>query len=192
MSDTAPRAAVAAPAFASQRDQPATAADLFYPAFNAHDFDWMASLCTSDVSWKHPYLPGGIVRGLDAFMEVQHSMHRALPDVQIESHGGWISADRQFAFGVWTFAGTFVNPLDPPGWAPTNTRLENYGATLAELRDGLLCRMEDFTNVIPTARQIGALPREGGIGEAMGMAVQRLAAAWSRRRNPLPTILRNS
>ncbi len=178
-------------AAASRSSRPQTAADLFYPAFNAHDFDAMAALCTPDVSWKHPYLPGGIVRGLDAFMEVQRSMHRALPDVQIESHGGWIADDGRFAFGVWTFAGTFVEPLDPPGWAPTNTRLENYGATLAELRDGLLCRMEDFTNVIPTARQIGALPREGGIAEAFGMAMQRLAAARLRRRNPLPASLRD-
>ena len=173
-------------------DHPASAADLFYPAFNAHDFDAMAALCTPDVSWQHPYLPGGIVKGRDAFMEVQRSMHRALPDVQIESHGGWSSPDGRFAFGVWTFAGTFVEPLDPPGWAPTNTRLVNYGATLAELRDGLLCRIEDFTNVIPTARQIGALPPEGGLGERLGMVMQRLAAARLRRRNPLPTALRGS
>lgn len=71
-------------------------------------------------------------------------------------------------------------PLDPPGFAPIDGPIEFQTAEFSTLRDGLLSRHIVVLNMLDLARQIGAVPEAGGLGDRLGIWAQHVAAFRAR------------
>jgi hypothetical protein len=75
-----------------------------------------------------------------------------------------------------------TGPLDPPGFAPTGTRIQFEGDDHWEFRGDLVCRCRVLYDANDIAVQLGATPAPGSRGERLGVALQRLQARSARRR----------
>ena len=152
-------------------------------AVNAHDADGIAALCTEDVEWNDPAAVRPL-RGRAAVAEFHRlGMFRAVPDVRIEvTDGPYVLMDGSGIAVRASIAGTMSGPLDPPGFAATGTRVEFQTAEFSLIRDGLLARHSVILNMLELARQIGAFPDAGSLGERLGVAVQHASASVMRRR----------
>ncbi len=73
-----------------------------------------------------------------------------------------------------------TGPLNPPGFQPTGTFVEFETAEFSRLRAGVLCQHTVILDMLDLARQIGAVPKSGGVGERLGIKLQHLAAARMR------------
>ncbi len=126
-------------------------------------------------SWPTP------VRGRSVIRQLLTAVWRPLPDFGVELlHGPWLSEDgRSFAVHGRVF-GTMSGPLDPPGLAPTATRMSSeftgfYEFDGEQLRYGRV--MFDANDI---ARQLGALPPQGSVGEQLVVRMQRVQARGLR------------
>lgn len=73
--------------------------------------------------------------------------------------------------------------LDPPGFAPTGGLLEFETAEFSRFDDGgLLARHTVVLDMLGLARQIGAVPAAGSIGDRVGIWLQHRVAAARKRR----------
>lgn len=154
-----------------------------HAAVNAHDVDGIAALCTDDVEWMDP-AAGRPLRGRAEVADFHRlGMFRAIPDVRIEATDGPYLLPDGSGIAVRTLiSGTMRGPLAPPGFAATNTRVQFQTAEFSLLRDGLLARHTVVVNMLDLARQVGAFPAAGSLGERFGMAVQHVSASVMRRR----------
>jgi hypothetical protein len=73
-----------------------------------------------------------------------------------------------------------TGPLEPPGFAPTNSPLVFETAEFSRFEGGLLSRHTVIIDMLGLARQIGAVPRPGGLAERVGLWGQHLAALVAR------------
>ncbi|MBK6488472.1 MAG: nuclear transport factor 2 family protein [Gemmatimonadetes bacterium] len=154
-----------------------------HAAVNAHDAEGIAALCSEDVEWNDPAAARPL-RGRAEVAEFHRlGMFRALPDVRIEvTDGPYLLMDGSGIAVRATIAGTMSGPLHPPGFAATGTRVEFQTAEFSLIRDGLLVRHTVILNMLELARQIGAFPDSGSLGERVGVAVQHASASVMRRR----------
>jgi uncharacterized protein (TIGR02246 family) len=154
-----------------------------HAAVNAHDAEAVAALCTEDVNWMDPAATVPL-RGREAVERFhREGLFRALPDVRIELIDGPYVSMNGAAIAVRTaIRGTMRGTLDPPGFAPTGMTVGFETAEFSQLRDGLLARHIVIFDMLDLARQIGALPRSGSVGERVGVAMQHCSAAVIRRR----------
>jgi steroid delta-isomerase-like uncharacterized protein len=178
-SAASPTGASLSPAFA--RDWVKT----FVNAWNSRDPDRLTSLTAEDVRWEDPFIyPDGALEGKAELRRWLVYLWRAVPDLEFTMNGEPFLAVDGLRLGVlWRGSGTHSGPLDPPGFAATNARVEMVGFDVHEFRDGLLSRVVTVTDVNGLARQIGAAPPPGSAGEKAGVAAQRLMA-WRQRRRP--------
>jgi predicted ester cyclase len=158
-----------------------------HAAVNAHDADGIASLCAPDVEWHDPAALEPL-RGREAVRRFHRDrMFRSIPDVRVELiQGPYLSVDGTSIAVRLVLRGTMSGPLDPPGFAPTGGRLEFETAEFSEFEGLLLSRHRVVLDMLALGRQIGAVPRSGGLAEHLGLWVQRLAA-WRSRHAPRDT-----
>jgi ketosteroid isomerase-like protein len=164
----------------------------FLAAWNSHDPQQLLALSTEDVLWEDPYIvPDGRARGHDAVHAWLRSVWRAFPDLHFSlldaedgapMSGLYLSGDRTRVAAPWFGAGTMRGPLEPPGFAPTGRRIDQIGVDLWAFRGGKVCHVRTLTDVLAVARQIGAAPLPGSLGERLGVLLQHVAAWRSRRR----------
>jgi hypothetical protein len=64
----------------------------------------------------------------------------ACPDLHLDGHERWASADGSKVVTWFTVRATLSGPLDPPGFTPTNTAIEVAGMDRTEVRDGFVAR----------------------------------------------------
>jgi predicted ester cyclase len=153
-----------------------------YAAVNAHDADAVAVLCCKDVVWEDPGAPEAL-RGRDAV----HRFHRdimfpAFPDMRIDLlDGPYLSLDGTGVAARLRLSGTMTGPMSPPGFAPTGRHIAFETAEFSHFEGGLLARHNVVLNMLDVARQIGAVPKAGGLGERMGIWLQHIAAHRARR-----------
>src|SRR5215469_9163140 len=108
----------------------------WHAAWNSHDHHQVAALCTNDVEWHDPSLPGpghgaGVIAGL------METLVRACPDFRFgETEPAYPSLTRPKAIAPWRFTGTMTGPLIPPGsprpaaaWSSTATITGTSGAS---------------------------------------------------------------
>jgi len=127
--------------------------------------------------------PSAGVRGHAEYRAWLESIWRALPDLHIELDGPvLVTEDRAHAAAPWRLWGTMAGRLDPPGFAPAGQPVELTGVDVWRLQDGRGCRLRVYTDVNAVARQIGAAPTPGTIGERLSVLLQRLVARRMRRR----------
>lgn len=152
-------------------------------AANAHDAPAIAALCCPDVVWEDPAAPHTL-HGRDAVQRFHSDiMFPALPDAHIELiDGPYLSLDGTGVAARLCITGTMTGPLTPPGFAPTGGRLSFESAEFSHFEDGLLARHTVVLNMLDLARQIGAVPRAGTLGDRAGVWLQHVSAFWARAR----------
>ena len=152
-------------------------------AANAHDAQAVASLCCADVVWEDPAAPHTL-RGRDAVQRFHSDiMFPALPDTHIELiDGPYLALDGTGVAARLRISGTMTGPLTPPGFAPTGGRLSFETAEFSHFEGGLLARHTVVLNMLDLARQIGAVPRAGTLGDRAGVWLQHVAAFRARAR----------
>jgi steroid delta-isomerase-like uncharacterized protein len=148
-------------------------AERWEAAWNSHQPDRLLELMTEDVVYDDSGWPT-TMRGHADVREFVESAWRAMPDLEFRMVDGPFFADGEpkVAF-YWKGEGTFTGPLDPPGLAPTGTRLEFEGFDLHEYRDGRVCRLRITFDMLDVSRQIGMAPKPGSRLEKAGAAAQR-------------------
>ena len=84
----------------------------------------------------------------------------------------------------WHATGTFSGPGKFEGLAPTGAAIELEGLDLLTVEDGLITGNHAYTNATEMARQLGAMPPAGSLGERamLGAINARTAAAGAVRR----------
>jgi len=153
-------------------------------AANAHDAEAVAALCSDDVVWEDPAAPQTL-HGRDAVMRFHREiMFPALPDTHIELiDGPYLALDGAGVAARLRVSGTMTGPLTPPGFAPTGGHLTFETAEFSHFKDSLLSRHTVVLNMLDLARQIGAVPQPGTLGDRVGVWMQHVAAFWARARN---------
>ncbi|MEQ8743009.1 ester cyclase [Parasphingorhabdus sp.] len=156
---------------------------LLHAAVNGHDAAAVAAMCCEDVTWDDPAASTPL-RGRDAVYRFHHeTMFRALPDVRMELiDGPYLALDGTGVSARLRISGTMTGPLAPPGFAPTGGALVFETAEFSRFNGGLLSHHTVIIDMLGLARQIGAVPPSGGLGERIGLWGQHLAALLSRVR----------
>jgi predicted ester cyclase len=124
------------------------------------------------------------LRGREAVYRFHRDiMFRALPDVSLKLvDGPYLSLDHAGVAVRLRITGTMTGPLTPPGFAPTWGPVEFETAEFSHFDGDLLARHTVVLDMLGLARQIGAVPAAGGLGERVGVWLQHLAARRARRR----------
>lgn len=125
-------------------------------AWNAHDPQRVAAFYTEDAVVEVGATGEVFARGRDQIAEefVARNL-AAIPDWLFETRSGYATADR--IVWEWTFTGTYTGqfPGLPPGEGqPVAVR----GATIFELRDGLIARDVFYDDFYGLLEQLGVLP----------------------------------
>lgn len=152
-------------------------------AWRSRDPARVAAECTPDTTWQVPGLPAPL-EGRAAVSEWLSNFFTMVPDVELHYPDGppFLTVDRTQAAARFRLRGTMRGPMVPPGFAPTDSPIEDAGIELyEEFRDGLLHRCTVLFDGLHVARQIGAAPAAGSVGERVGVLVQRLQARSMRR-----------
>lgn len=154
-----------------------------YAAVNAHDAPAVAALCTEDVVWEDPGA-AQTLRGRDAVLGFHRdTLFPAFPDMTIELlDGPYLSLDGTGVAARLRLSGTMTGAMKPPGFAPTRGRIAFETAEFSHFEHGLLARHNVVLNMLDVARQIGAVPQAGSLGDRMGLWLQHIAAYRARAR----------
>lgn len=126
-------------------------------AWNRHDGQAVAALCTEDVEFYDPSI--GTVHGRAPVADWVRRSAQTFPDYRFEeTERAYASRDRPKAIVPWRFTGTNTGPIDPPGLAPTGRAVVLEGVDHWSFRDGLVerYRADHDTNTI--LRQLGLVP----------------------------------
>lgn len=149
-------------------------AEKYFEAIAARDLDAMMEL------WE----PGGFghiygmaeLRAPDGYREYFGAMFRAFPDFAMEATDVVAYGDK--AAVRWAATGTFSGTGKFEGLTPNGASISLEGLDLLTIRDGLIRENHAYTNPTELARQVGAMPPAGSIGErAMLTAVNARTAA---------------
>jgi steroid delta-isomerase-like uncharacterized protein len=148
-------------------------------AWNAHDGEALAALCTEDVEFFDPAIE--TVHGRAAVAEWVRQCERAFPDYRFEEpEPPYLSRDRAKAIVPWRMVATNTGPLDPPGFAPTGRTVVIEGVDHWWFRDGLVERYRADYDLNGVLRQLGLVPQAGSRGERMLVRLQRAGARLRR------------
>lgn len=154
-------------------------ATAYFEAIRKRDTDAMM------LHWK----PGGIgylygmaeLRAPDGYKQFFGAMFRAFPDLDLQVIDMVAYGDK--AAVRWAATGTFTGSRFE-GLAATGAGIELEGLDLLTIRDGLIEENRAYTNATEMARQMGAMPPAGSLGEKamLGTVNARTAAVgWVRR-----------
>jgi steroid delta-isomerase-like uncharacterized protein len=150
--------------------------------WNEQDADALVELIAADLHYTDPARPE-VIRDAAGVRAFTAAMWRAMPDMRFTEPLGVIAApDGALAAAPWHMTGTFTGPLEPPGYAPTDDRLELDGVDVFELRDGKIARLVTHYDAMDVARKLGILPPRGSRAERAGARLQGLMAKARRRR----------
>ena len=153
-------------------------------AVNRKAIDEVIALCAPSVRLEDPALPEPVV-GADAVRRFYHRIWTAFPELRFSrpDPGYLVAPGAPVAAARWAAQGTMLGELDPPGYAPTNGRVEFRGVDVWRFDGSLVAQWESIYDVAGIGRQIGALPPPGTAAERVGVRFQRLAARRLRRRS---------
>ena len=155
----------------------------FKDAWNRHDGDAVAALCTEDVVWHDAALPRP-ARGRREVAEFVGVMAHAFPDFHVEELEGTpyaISPELSRVYVPYRLIATWEGDLEPLGLAPTNRRMECEGVEEWTFRGELICHYRTYYDSLELARQLGPLPRVDSLGQRVLRRAQRLQAVYLRR-----------
>ena len=110
------------------------------------------------------------------------NLFRAFPDFRMEVAD--MVAYGNKAAVRWTATGTFTGPGKFEGLAATGAEITLEGLDLLTIEDGQIVENRAFSNAMEMARQMGAMPPAGSLGEKamFGIVNARTAAADAIKR----------
>ncbi len=154
---------------------------LLEQSFNDGNFQLIDDLVASEAVNHDPAAPARLrdLRGPEVLKGMARMYRAAFPDVQI-TVDDVIAADDKVVLrwhGEGTHRGEFA------GLAPTGAHGSVTGMSIDRWKDGRVVEAWAEWDNLGLARQLGAAPPEGSVGEKIGMGVQRLIARWMRRKN---------
>jgi steroid delta-isomerase-like uncharacterized protein len=156
---------------------------LLEQSFNEGSFELIDQLIAPDAINHDPATPAEMrdLRGPEVLKRIATMYRAAFPDLRI-TVDDVIAADDKVVLR-WHSEGTHRGEL--AGLAPTGVRGSVTGIGIDRWKDGKIVEAWSEWDNLGLARQLGAAPPEGSVGEKIGMGLQRLMARWMRRKNPL-------
>jgi steroid delta-isomerase-like uncharacterized protein len=175
MSTTGPGETAAAidPAEGSRR--------LLEDTFNTGNFEAIDQLVSPEATNHDPAQPARMryLRGPELLRQTVQLYRNAFPDVRMTIEEVIAAGDKVVL--RWRAEGTHRGELE--GMAPTGARASVTGISIDQWRDGKVVESWTQWDNLGMARQLGAAPPEGGMGEKLGIAVQRVAARRLRKKH---------
>ena len=180
-SDLTTGADEAAPAASGPRDLSKASRRLLEETFNDGNFELIDQLVAADAVNHDPATPAQMreLGGREVFKGTVSMYRAAFPDVRIVVDDV-IAADDKVVLR-WHSEGTHRGEL--AGLAPTGARGSVTGISIDRWKDGKVVEAWAEWDNLGLARQLGAAPPEGSVGEKIGMGLQRLMARWMRKKS---------
>jgi len=180
-SDPTTGADEAAPAAPGPGDLSEASRRLLEQSFNEGKVELIDQLVAPDAVNHDPAAPAQMreLRGPEVFKRTVSMYRAAFPDVRI-TVDDVIAADDKVVLR-WHSEGTHRGEL--AGLAPTGARASVTGIGIDRWKDGKIVEAWTEWDNLGLARQLGAAPPEGSVGEKLGMGLQRLMARWMRKKN---------
>jgi steroid delta-isomerase-like uncharacterized protein len=180
-SDVTTGAGDAAPATTGPGDLSEASRRLLEESFNEGKVDLIDQLVAPEAVNHDPATPAQLreLRGPEVLKRTVSMYRAAFPDVRIIVDDV-IAADDKVVLR-WHSEGTHRGEL--AGLAPTAARASVTGIGIDRWKDGKIVEAWTEWDNLGLARQLGAAPPEGSVGEKIGMGLQRLMARWMRKKN---------
>jgi len=155
---------------------------LIEETFNSGKFDLVDQFVAQEALNHDPALPADLrdARGPDALKRVVTMYREAFPDLRMTVDDVIASGDKVVV--RWHSEGTHRGKLT--GLAPTGVHGSVTGISIDQWREDKIVETWTEWDNFGLARQLGAAPPEGSVGEKIGLGVQQLIARWLRRKNP--------
>jgi len=153
---------------------------LLEEAFNEGNFELIDQLVAPNAVDHDPSTPAQMraLRGPELLKRTVSMYRAAFPDVRI-SVDDVIAGDDKVVLR-WHSEGTHRGEL--AGLAPTGARASVTGISIDRWKDGKVVESWSEWDNLGLARQLGAAPPEGSIGEKIGTGLQRLMARRMRKK----------
>lgn len=154
---------------------------LIEETFNNGDFALVDQLIAPDAVNHDPAEPAHMrgLRGPQVLRRTVQMYRAAFPDVRMTVDDVIAAGDKVVV--RWHSEGTHRGDLE--GLAPTGARGSVTGISIDKWKDGKVVESWTEWDNLGLARQLGAAPPEGSMGEKLGMAIQRLMASRMRKKN---------
>jgi steroid delta-isomerase-like uncharacterized protein len=154
---------------------------LLEETFNDGNLTLVDQLVAPDAVNHDPAEPAHIraLRGPEVFKRTVQMYRAAFPDVRL-TVDDVIATDDKVALR-WHSEGTHRGDLE--GLAPTGAHGSVTGISIDHWKDGKVVESWNEWDNLGLARQLGAAPTEGSVGEKLGTAMQRLVARRMRKQN---------
>jgi predicted ester cyclase len=171
----------AAPATTGPGDLSEASRRLLEETFNEGNIELIDQLVAPGAVNHDPATPPQMraLSGPEVFKATVSMYRTAFPDVHI-TVDDVITADDKVVLR-WHSEGTHRGEL--AGLAPTGARGTVTGIGIDRWKDGKVVEAWTEWDNLGLARQLGAAPPEGSLGEKLGMALQRLSAWRMRKKN---------
>jgi SnoaL-like polyketide cyclase len=155
---------------------------LLEESFNRANFALADELVAPDAVDHDPATPAQMrgLRGPELLKGTVGMYREAFPDVRISVDDVIAAGDKVVL--RWHSEGTHRGEL--AGLAPTGVRGSVTGISIDQWKDGKIIETWTEWDNLGLARQLGAAPPEGSIGEKIGTMLQRLVAWRMRKQNP--------
>jgi steroid delta-isomerase-like uncharacterized protein len=181
MSSNVTTGADAAAATTGPRDLAEASRRLLEESFNEGKVELIDQLVAPDAVNHDPATPAAMrgLRGPEVLKRTAGMYRAAFPDVRI-TVDDVIAADDKVVLR-WHSEGTHRGEL--AGLAPTGAHGSVTGISIDRWKDGKVVEAWAEWDNLGLARQLGAAPPEGSVGEKIGMGLQRLMARRMRKKN---------
>jgi predicted ester cyclase len=154
---------------------------LLEDSFGDGKFELIDQLVAPEALNHDPALPAHMrdLRGPEGLKRIVTMYRTAFPDLRMTVDDVIASGDKVVL--RWHSEGTHHGEL--AGLAPTGARGSVTGISIDRWKDGKLVEGWAEWDNLGLARQLGAAPPEGSVGEKVGLGLQRLMARWMRKKN---------
>lgn len=156
---------------------------LLEQTFNEGNFELVDRFLAADAVNHDPSTPAQMrdLRGPEVLKRMATMYRAGFPDLRFTIDDVIAAGDKVVL--RWHTEGTHRGEV--AGLAPTGARASVTGISVDHWKDGKIVEAWTEWDNLGLARQLGAAPPEGSVGDKIGIALQRLMARWMRRKNHL-------
>src|SRR5690242_7191206 len=128
--------------------------DRYNDAWNAHDVDAMVSMHTDDSVFEN-HVTGDVNVGRGQIGNAIRGIFTVFPHLNFEARRQYVRED--LVVQEWTARGTHEGTMTRAGLevAPTGKSVEYKGMDVIPIRDGLVARMDVYSDSVTLLRQLG-------------------------------------
>ena len=159
-----------------------TSRRLLEETFNTGNFELVDQFVAREALNHDPGLPAELrdLRGPDGLKRIVTMYRAAFPDLRMTVDDVIASGDKVVL--RWHSEGTHRGKL--AGLAPTGVHGSVTGISIDQWNNDRIVETWAEWDNLGLARQLGAAPPEGSVGEKISLALHQLVARWMRRKNP--------